>query len=132
MIEDIKAKGDQVGGKLMMKEDVVATIANYALRDVAGIAALGKAGILNRAIGPDPTRGVEAEVGETQAALDIDVVIEFGCDIHKVADEVRNKVAAAVFKMAGRKVVEVNINVVGIQMPEDEAPPKEEKKPRVK
>ena len=133
MIENIKSDGDSVGGKLEMNEDVVATIANYAARRVAGIYTLGKSGFLNRSIGPDPTRGVAAEVGETQAAVDIEVVIEYGCNIHEVAAEMRTLVAGEVYKMAGRKVIEVNIKVVGIHLEDEEEEKKEEPKvPRVK
>ena len=132
MIENIKSDGDSVGGKLEMNEDVVATIANYAARKIKGIHTLGKAGFLNRSIGSDPTRGVAAEVGETQAAVDIEVVIEYGCNIHEVAAEMRQLVAGEVYKMAGRKVIEVNIKVVGIHLEDDEEDTKEEtKKPRV-
>lgn len=120
MVENIPTGGDQIGGKLEMSEEVVATIANFASRGIKGIHSLGKAGFLNRSIGTDPTRGVAAEVGDTQAALDIEVVIEYGCEILKTAAELRKKIAEEVFKMAGRKVVEVNIKVVGIHLPGEE------------
>ena len=130
MIENIKSDGDTVGGKLEMNEDVVATIANYAARRVKGIYSLGKSGFLNRSIGSDPTRGVAAEVGETQAAVDIEIVIEYGCNIHDVAAEMRKLVSQEVYKMAGRKVIEVNIKVVGIHLEDDEEDVEEETKKR--
>ncbi len=132
MVSETPTGGDKVGGKLEMSEDVVATIANFAARSVKGIANLGKAGLLYRSIGDDPTRGVAAEVGETQAALDIEVVIEYGCEIQKVADELRQKIATEVNKMAGRNVIEVNIKVVGIQMEEEKEPAAEPASPRVR
>ncbi len=132
MVSETPTGGDKVGGKLEMSEDVVATIANFAARSVKGIANLGKAGLLYRSIGDDPTRGVAAEVGETQAALDIEVVIESGCEIKKVAVELRQKIATEVNKMAGRNVIEVNIKVVGIQMEEEKEPAAEPASPRVR
>ncbi len=132
MVSDTPSKEGTVGGKIEMSEDVVATIANYAARAVNGIANLGKAGILYRSIGDDPTRGVAAEVGETQAAIDLEVVIEYGCDIQKTAGELRQKIADEVARMAGRQVIEVNIKVVGIQMEEEKAEPAPEPAPRVK
>ncbi len=132
MVSETPTGGNKPGGKLEMSEDVVATIANFAARSVKGIASLGKAGLLYRAIGPDPTRGVAAEVGETQAAIDIEVVIEYGCEIQKVADELRQKIANEVNKMAGRQVIEVNIKVTGIQMEEDAEEPEPAPTPRVK
>ena len=132
MVSDIPTGGDNVGGKIEMSEDVVATIANFAARSVKGIANLGKAGFLYRSIGVDPTRGVAAEVGETQAAIDLEIVIEYGCDIQKTAGELRQKIADEVARMAGRQVVEVNIKVVGIQMAEEKQEEAPKPPPRVK
>lgn len=132
MVSDTPNKEGSVGGKIEMSEDVVATIANYAARTVDGIANLGKAGILYRSLGADPTRGVAAEVGETQAAIDLEVVIEYGCDIQKTAGELRQKIADEVARMAGRQVIEVNIKVVGIQMAEEKEAPAPAPAPRVK
>ena len=109
-------KKGKVGGRLEMSKTVVAVIANYTARRVKGIHALGKAGLLYRSIGADPTRGVDAEVGEKQAALDLEVVIEYGCDINATIEELRQQIAQEVYKTAGREVVEINIKVTGINI----------------
>ncbi|MBW2531226.1 MAG: Asp23/Gls24 family envelope stress response protein [Deltaproteobacteria bacterium] len=102
-----------------MSQDVVATIAGLAARETPGIHALGRSRLI--AFGGDkPSRGVGAEVGNREAALDLEVVIDYGCDIRQVAGQLRERIAAEVDRMAGRKVVEVNINVVGIAMPTGE------------
>jgi uncharacterized alkaline shock family protein YloU len=125
----IDEKQDGVGGRITLNEDVVATIAGLAARAVEGIHALGKSRLIP--FGDSPTRGVAAEVGSKQAAFDIDVVIDYGRDIRKVASELRQKIASEVNKMAGREVVEVNINVIDIRLPEEEKPPKAEPRSRV-
>ena len=53
---------------------------------------------------------------------DLDVVIDYGVDIRAMAGKLREKIGSEVDKMAGRRVVEININVVGIQSPEEQAP----------
>lgn len=131
-ISDTPSDQGHVGGKLEMAEEVVETIAKLAASRVKGIHSLGKSGLLNLAIGANSTRGVDAEVGEKQAALDLEVVIDYGCEIQKVAAELRQLIAAEVLKMAGREVVEVNVKVSGIHLPEEEKPKKEEPSPRVK
>ncbi|MGM0574747.1 MAG: Asp23/Gls24 family envelope stress response protein [Myxococcota bacterium] len=128
-IED-KPAGDGVGGRLSINEAVVATIAGLAARDIPGIAELGTSRIID--FGDSPTRGVAAEVGDMEAALDIDVVINYGEDLRAVADQLRRKVAAEVDKMAGRQVVEVNINVKDIRLPEGEQAEPTSSKPRVR
>lgn len=116
-ISDTPHKDGQVGGKLEMTGEVVATIATLAARRVEGIHSVGKMGLLNRALGR--TSGVDAEVGDSQAALDMDLVIEYGADIHEIGSKLRALIAADVMQMAGRKVVEVNIRVTDIHMEED-------------
>ena len=125
----IDETADGIRGRIRLSEDVVATIAGIAARDVPGIHSLGKSRIIS--FGDRPTRGIEAEVGAKQAAFDLDVVIEYGCDIRKVAAELRRRIADEVNKMAGREVVEINLNVIDIKLPETEKPKKEPEKPRV-
>jgi len=124
--------GRQITGSLALSDDVVATIAGLAARQVKGIHSLGKSRLIN--FGDDPKRGVGVEVGQREAALDLEVIIEYGCNIHETAAELRKKIAEVVYQMAGREVVEVNINVVDIHLEEEkkpEPPPKPVERPRV-
>jgi uncharacterized alkaline shock family protein YloU len=118
-IETIPPKNGQIGGRIEMSEEVVATIAGMVAREVSGIHSLGKSRFLS--IGKDdPKRGVGAEVGVSEAALDLEVIVDYACDIRRVASELRQKIAAQVDRMAGRKVIEVNVRVLGIHVPEAE------------
>ncbi len=65
------------------------------------------------------TRGVRAEVGEVQAALDLDIVVDYGVSIVAVAHAVRENVIAAVEQMTSLEVIEVNIAVGDVKLPED-------------
>ncbi|MFO8072202.1 MAG: Asp23/Gls24 family envelope stress response protein [Polyangia bacterium] len=105
-----------IKGVLTLDEDVVSSIAGLAAREVEGIAEVGKAGLIS--FGDDPRRGIETEVGKIQAAFDVDVVIDYGSDISEVAKSLRSRIADEVKKMAGREVVEINIHVVDIRLPE--------------
>ncbi|RFC77485.1 Asp23/Gls24 family envelope stress response protein [Streptomyces sp. AcE210] len=122
-------------GKTTIADGVVAKIAGIAAREVPGIHNLG-AGV-TRAIGAvrervpgggtgGVSRGVKVEVGERQAAMDIDVVVEYGFAIVDVAAEVRVNVISAVERMTGLEVVEVNLVVDDVNLPdEDDAEPTE-------
>jgi len=123
---EVHAKqGNGIRGKITLNEDVVATIAGLAAREVEGIHSLGRWRLIS--IGDNPTRGVDAEVGKKQAAFDLDAVIEYGVDIRAVANELRERIAGEVDKMTGREVVEVNINVVGLHFRDDDAGPSQER-----
>ncbi|QHY99733.1 Alkaline shock protein 23 [Streptomyces sp. S4.7] len=118
------AKGGGPGGTTTIADSVVATIAGIAVRESDGIYALG--GSASRALGsvrdrmskaPDPSRGVKVEVGETQTAVDVDVIVEYGEPIAEDAKDIRTRVTDAVETMTGLEVVEININVLDVHLP---------------
>ena len=65
------------------------------------------------------SRGVKVEVGEQEAAIDLNIIVEFGFNIADVAHNVQENVIKATEGMTGLKVVEVNINVQGINFKDD-------------
>jgi len=117
-------------GKTTVADGAVAKIAGMAAREVPGIHNLG--GGMARAFGSvrervpggggggGVTRGVKVEVGERQAAVDLDIVVEYGVSIVDVARDVRSNVISAVERMAGLEVVEVNIAVDDVHLPDEE------------
>lgn len=116
-------------GRTSIADGVVAKIAGMAAREVDGIHALG--GGLARTMGAvrervpggraSVTRGVKVEVGERQSAVDLELVVEYGVPIRDVAGDVRGNVIEAVERMTGLEVVEVNIFVNDVHLPEEEA-----------
>ena len=74
-------------------------------------------------------QGVSVEVGEKQAAIDLDIVTEYGVAIAEVARAVRRNVISALERMTGLEVVEVNISVDDVHLPsEDDGKDEEPKK----
>jgi len=115
-------------GKTTIADGVVAKIAGMAAREVPGIHNLGAG--MARAFGAmrdrvpggggGVTQGVKVEVGEKQAAVDLDVVVEYGVSIVETAGDVRTNVISAVERMTGLEVVEVNIAVDDVHLPDEE------------
>ena len=101
-----------------MSKNVVAAVASHTARKVKGVHGLGKAGLLYRTFQTSPTRGVSAEMGQKQAALDLEVIIDYGCDINETTEELRRQIAEQVYRTADREVVEINIKVTGIHIDE--------------
>jgi uncharacterized alkaline shock family protein YloU len=64
------------------------------------------------------TRGVSAEVGETQAAIDLTVTVPYGRSIPEVTKAMRDNVIQHVQNMTGLEVTEVNITVKDVFLPE--------------
>ncbi len=62
------------------------------------------------------------EVGETQAAVDINLIAEYGVAIADLAAGVRRNVIASVERMTGLQVTtEVNIAVADVHLPDEDA-----------
>ncbi|MEU6509934.1 MULTISPECIES: Asp23/Gls24 family envelope stress response protein [unclassified Streptomyces] len=125
-----------VRGRTTIADGVVEKIAGLAARDVVGVHALGSGlartfgAVRDRVPGGSKsvTRGVKAEVGEVQTALDLEIVVDYGVSITDVARAVRENVITAVERMTGLEVVEVNIAVSDVKLPEEE---EEEAEPRI-
>ncbi len=66
-------------------------------------------------------RGVKVEVGERQTAIDLELVVEYGVSITELASDVRENVISAVERITGLEVVEVNIAIDDVRLPDDEA-----------
>lgn len=125
-------------GRTTIADGVVEKIAGLAARDVVGVHAMGSGlsrtfgAVRDRVPGSSRalTRGVKAEVGEVQTALDLEIVVDYGVAIADVARAVRENVIAAVERMTGLEVVEVNIAVTDVKLP-DEGEDEEEPEPRI-
>jgi uncharacterized alkaline shock family protein YloU len=117
-------------GKVAIADTVVAKIVGVAARDVPGVHAMGS-GTIQRTFGamrdripgagsPSITQGVTVEVGEEQAAVDLDVVVEYGVSIPDLAAGIRRNVVAAIERMCGLEAKEVNISVGDVYLPGDD------------
>lgn len=113
-------------GRTIIADGVVAKVAGIAAREVRGVYALGGGGarafgaLRNVVNSEDLTQGVKVEVGETQAAADIVIVVEYPVPVQDVAANVRAAVSGAISGLVGLEVVEVNITVDDVHLPADD------------
>nr|WP_026117130.1 Asp23/Gls24 family envelope stress response protein [Nocardiopsis valliformis] len=124
------ANRDEQHGHTQIADGVVAKIAGMAAREIGGVHAMGggtarMVGAVRDAVSGGSSsssvaQGVSVEVGERQAAVDIDVVVEYGAAIQDLAAAVRRNVTNAVERMTGLEVTEINIKVDDIHLPEDD------------
>ncbi|MDG3013665.1 Asp23/Gls24 family envelope stress response protein [Speluncibacter jeojiensis] len=115
-------------GKTSIADTVVSKIAGIASREVNGVYSLG--GGASRVVGAlreripgasvNHSQGVSVEVGEKQTAIDIDIVAEYGVSIVDLATGIRRNVIAAIERMTGLEVTEVNITVHDVHIDEGE------------
>lgn len=114
---DFKDKPARLRGRTYIEDDVIAVIARIAAVQVEGVHSLGESSLRSIMSRFSRHRGVEAETGMVEAAVDLEIVVELGHSIKDVAEDMRERVVDAVESMTGRRVVEVNIFVVDVHVP---------------
>ncbi|GAA3420560.1 Asp23/Gls24 family envelope stress response protein [Streptosporangium vulgare] len=128
-------------GTTTIDSGVVSKIAGLAAREIPGVYNMGAGtaralGAVRGMVGVDKSanQGVSVEVGERQAAADLEVVVEYGIAIPDLAAAIRRNVIMAVERMTGLEVTEVNIKVSDVHMPgqdKDRQEEPSESEPRV-
>ena len=122
---DRLATGD---GQISVAAGVVQKIAGKACREIAGVHAMGTSGArafgsvrerIPGTSGPNFAQGVGVEVGEAEAAIDLYIVVEYGVAIAELGRSIQRNVKQAVERMTGLRVVEVNIAVDDVYLPDD-------------
>ena len=116
-------------GVTTIEENVVAKIAGMAAREVPGVYDMGNA--VRRAFSAVTDRipnaqtnvagGISVQKGETQAAVEVTVVVEYGVSIVEVSDAIRRNIIEQIEVTTGLEVVEVNINVTDVHLPDDDS-----------
>lgn len=115
-------------GQITVAENVVQKIAGKACREIAGVHAMGTGGTrafgsvrerIPGSTGPNFAQGVGVEVGEKEAAIDLDIVVEYGTSIAELGRSIQRNVKQTVERMTGLRVVEVNIAVDDVYLPTD-------------
>ena len=116
-------------GVTTIDENVVAKIAGMAAREVPGVYDMGNA--VRRAFSALTDRipnvqtnvagGIGVQKGETQAAIEVTVVVEYGVSIVEVSNAIRRNIIEQIEGTTGLEVVEVNINVTVVHLPDDDS-----------
>ena len=115
-------------GTTTIDDVVVSKIAGIAAREVSGVDSLGGGGA--RMIGniresfgasEDVRQGVDVEVEDGTARIEIAITAEYGVAIHELAEAIRRNIMNAVERMTGLSVERVNVVVHDVKLPKDES-----------
>ena len=115
-------------GDTTIEETVVQKLAGMATREVPGVYAMGNAArrafssMTERIPGSQTnvSNGVSVEKGERQAAVDVSIVVEYGYSVVEVSQGIRRNVIRSVENATGLEVLEVNVNVTDVHLPEED------------
>ncbi|MBR6376948.1 MAG: Asp23/Gls24 family envelope stress response protein [Oscillospiraceae bacterium] len=92
-------------GAIGVNEDVLATIALAAVKDVEGVVSL-----------KNDKKGLHVTLGEDSVEVECALVVLYGHSVMEIAKNVQNAVTNAIESMTGFKVTSVDVNVSGISM----------------
>lgn len=97
---------------LSISEEVIATIAEKVVLNVAGVFSLsGGLNVLGKKIG---TQGIKVDISKKDVSLDIYIVVNYGVKIPDIAWEIQDKVKKELENMTGMTVTTVNVHIQGI------------------
>lgn len=116
-IEEVKISNTEAEG-IRIANDVIAAIANKATTEVPGVFSMS--GGISDVFGKKMSKGIRVDAGEDGTKIDVNIIVEYGVRIPDIAFEIQNRVKKAVESMTGLNVVEVNVHVQGVNLPEEQ------------
>lgn len=115
---------DQSLGTIQIAPRVLEIIAGYAASEVEGVSKMygSFANSVSELLGrSDHRRGVKlVKDKDDQLSIDVDVFIEYGVSVPKVAAQIQKRIKQQVTLMTNLVVTEVNVHVKGIVAPQAE------------
>lgn len=112
-------------GAVHIHNGVIGAIARLAAEKVPGVSDFvgglvdGLAGIVGKR---SNDRGVHVELVNNGVVIELNVVLEYGVHIPRVAWQIQAEVRKAVEQMTGKSVRAVNVVVQSVQVPKDKPP----------
>ena len=120
--KDSTVVSQDVKGELTYEDQVIEKIIGLSLENVSGLLEIDGgffANLRDKIVNTDSvTSGVNVEVGKTQVAVDLNVVVEYQKNVPTLYEEIRKVVTSQISKMTDLEVVEVNVNVIDIKTKE--------------
>ena len=114
-LDEISVEGNDT---IKISNEAVATYAGIAISEISGVYEMAGsfAGGITEALSgkKNHTKGIKVDVGDKNAKIDVNIIVEYGARIPDVAFEIQTRVKKSVENMTGLKVLEVNVHVQGV------------------
>ncbi len=110
-------------GSILISEEVIASIAGFAAKEVEGVYGLGGGVVseLSKLAKKNVTnKDVRVVISsDDEISVDCYIVVLYGYSVVNVAKAVQEAVTSTVESTIGRKVKDVNVSVAGISLPKN-------------
>lgn len=112
MNNDLTTREFENKSTLVFDEQVIVKIVAMALKDVEGVAIIRANGnAFSGIVGRGQSEGINVEVGTSEVAVDLRLILEYGKNARTVYEQIKLKIEEEVMNMTGLKVVEVNAKI---------------------
>ena len=104
-------------GEIKIADEVIATIAGLAATEVQGVSGMsgGLADGIAEILGKKSlSKGVKLDVMENGVSIDLYIVVDYGVKIPDIAWKIQDNVKTTIESMTGKNVIDVNINIQGV------------------
>ena len=109
-------------GNVKISDDVVAIIAGVAATEIPGVTSMsgGITGGFSEMLGmKNLSKGVKVELKDNDVVIDLFITVEYGKNISEIGKNVQQNVKNSVETMTELNVVEVNVNIQGVNIPKE-------------
>lgn len=107
-------------GNITISQEVIEKIAGLAAMECYGLVGMTSKNVqdeLADLLGwENLSRGIMVDIEEDKVSLDLNIIVEYGTNIHEVAQNVINKVTYTLEDKIGINVEEINVNVQGVRV----------------
>jgi uncharacterized alkaline shock family protein YloU len=112
----MQPKANQPASNIKISEGVLETIVKTVLSEIPGVARLAprSSSPLDKLLDKPASHRVVSRVEGDAAAVDVSVVLAYGCRMKRVCSEIQEKVKEAIQDMTGIAVSRVNVYVTDI------------------
>ena len=129
--KDVVIENPAGRNKLSFEDEVIKKIAGIAVDEIEGILSMSGGfidGVSERLGRSNVTKGITAEVGEKQVALNLNVILEYGRSAPGVFADTVKKIQSVMKEMTGLDVIEINMHVQDVMTLTEFTNPKNEDK----
>ena len=110
----------QDNGSILISEEVIASIAALAVREVEGVYGLSSTANfdISNVLGKKNLRkGIRVAVSGDEISIACNLIVKMGSAVMTVAKNVQEAISDEVASMTGSRPVRVNVNVCGVAVP---------------
>lgn len=107
-------------GNILISEDVIASIAALAVREIEGVYGLSltQSFDISAILGKKNLRkGIQVAFKGDDVEISCNLIVHMGYAVMEVAQNVQNAIVSEVEAMTGKRPARVNVNVCGVAVP---------------